>query len=118
MWDCEAYGPDGPEAGRLCFYADAGFRNCGSRAECAASVAGARELLFDLMRKKAGEGDPVAVQLSERFTSPGQTLRWPVTLGGLPYVVDEDAEYVRQHGGDDLDAGHTRDPEGDEAAHG
>ena len=29
----------------------------------------------------------------------------------------EDAAYVREHGGDNLDTGHTRDPEGDEAAH-
>ena len=31
-------------------------------------------------------------------------------------VHDDDAEYVRQHGGDDLETGHTRDPEGEEAA--
>ena len=29
-----------------------------------------------------------------------------------------DDEYLRIHGQDDLDTGHTRDPEGDEAAHG
>jgi hypothetical protein len=29
-----------------------------------------------------------------------------------------DDAYVREHGGDDLDTGHLRDPEGDEAAHG
>lgn len=29
----------------------------------------------------------------------------------------EDAAYVEAHGNDNLDTGHTRDPEGDEAAH-
>ena len=42
--------------------------------------------------------------------------RFGVVVRITPESVD--AEYVRQHGGDDLETGHTRDPEGDEAAHG
>jgi hypothetical protein len=85
-WDCEAYGPDGPAASRLCYFADPGTRNCGSAAECAASVAGARRLLFAAMRDRAASGDPAAVRLAADFTSPDQPLRWPVTPGELPYV--------------------------------
>jgi hypothetical protein len=29
----------------------------------------------------------------------------------------EDDAYIAEHGNDDLETGHTRDPEGDEAAH-
>jgi hypothetical protein len=84
-WNCEAYGPDGPAAGRLCFYADPGLRSCLSPGECKASVAGARQVLFALMRDKAAAGDPKALELAAEFTSPDQPLRWPVTPG-LPYV--------------------------------
>jgi hypothetical protein len=85
-WDCEAYGPDGPAAARLCFYADPGTRNCRSHAECQQSVAGARRMTYNLMLEGAAAGDPAATLLAATFTSPDQPLRWPVTLGGLPYV--------------------------------
>jgi hypothetical protein len=85
-WACDAYGPAGIPASRFCYFADPGTRNCGSRAECAASVAGARRLLFAAMRDRAAAGDPEAVALAATFTSPDQPLRWPVTPGTLPYV--------------------------------
>jgi hypothetical protein len=44
-------------------------------------------------------------------------VRGTVTeLDRLAELADD--AYVREHGGDDLDTGHLRDPEGDEAAHG
>lgn len=44
-WDCEAYGPAERAAGRLCFFADPGTRNCRTAAECAAGASAARRLL-------------------------------------------------------------------------
>ena len=83
----------------------------------------------------ADEGDELTGQLAEalsirrREDSPGAAQAAPaprqtqvpdfavkVALAALRAAAD--AEYVRQHGGDDLETGHTRDPEGDEAAHG
>jgi hypothetical protein len=85
-WNCPAYGPDGAAAGRLCFYADRGLRSCLTPGECAASVDGARQVLFKMMQAKAADGDPQAIRLAAEFTSPDQPLRWPLEPGELPYV--------------------------------
>lgn len=40
---------------------------------------------------------------------------WMIKTDGYPPA--REAAYVAAHGGDDLETGHLRDPEGDEAAH-
>ena len=71
-WDCPAL----REASALCFFADQGTRNCATAEECAASVAAARQVLFQRMNELAAHkpDDQVWGYLAETFTSPGQLL--------------------------------------------
>ncbi len=80
-WDCEAYGPEGTDTGALCFFADPGTRNCRSQNECAASVTGARQMIFNRIQQAAAGGDPAAIGLAKEFTSPDQLLSRPGTTG-------------------------------------
>ena len=54
---------------------------------------------------------------------PNPERDWPlwveyVQVNKEGLAAMEDAAYIAEHGNDDLETGHTRDPEGDEAAHG
>jgi hypothetical protein len=73
---CEAYPPEAAQYGVICFFADRGTRNCGSAEECAASVAGARKVLWQRMNEQAAHnpGDETWKSLAETFTSPGQIM--------------------------------------------
>lgn len=86
-WVCEAYPPEAADYGALCFFADRGTRNCGTAEECAASVAAARQVLFQRMNELAAhnDGDETWQYLAETFTSPGQLLG-----GGDPPPPDPD----------------------------
>ena len=74
-WDCEAYGPDGREAGALCFLAgEAGTRVCASRAACSEAMTAERQRVFSRINELAAAGDPVCAYLAEEFSEPGQIL--------------------------------------------
>jgi hypothetical protein len=78
-WVCEALPPEAARYGVLCFFADRGKRNCATVEECAVSVAGARQLLFQRMNELAAHepGDETWAYLAETFTSTGQLLGGP-----------------------------------------
>ena len=86
-WTCEALPPEAAKHGVLCFFAVKGTRNCATREECAAAMAGARKALFQRMNDLAAQnpGDPTWEYLAETFTSPGQLLG-----GGDPPPPDPD----------------------------
>jgi hypothetical protein len=73
-WVCGAYPPEAAEYGVLCFFADRGKRNCATVEECAASVDGARKVLWQRMNELAARnpGDQTWAHLAETFTSPEQ----------------------------------------------
>ena len=75
-WACEAYPPEAAEYGVRCFFADRGKRNCATEEECAASVDGARRVLWQRMNELAAHapGDETWAYLAETFTSPGQIM--------------------------------------------
>jgi hypothetical protein len=65
-------------------------------------------------------GDPEALALLVELladATPDQHRELAAAIRKAAADITDDA-YVREHGGDDLDTGHLRDPEGDEAAHG
>lgn len=84
---CEAYPPEAAEYGIRCFFADRGTRNCATLEECAASVDGARKVLFQRMQELAAHnpGDETWEYLAGTFTSPGQLIG-----GGDPAPPDPD----------------------------
>jgi hypothetical protein len=73
-WPCEAYGPEGPEFGAVCFIGDLNRRVCESSAECHATVQRERERVYGRLQELAATGDPGFVALAAEFTSPDQLL--------------------------------------------
>ena len=72
---CEAYGPEGQDAGAVCFLsAQAGKRVCGSQGECAAAMAAERRRVFRRISELAAGGDETAAYLAQQFSSPEQLL--------------------------------------------
>ena len=81
-WDCDAYGPDGREAGALCFLAvELNTRVCTSHAECTAAMTAERRRVFQRIQDGAARGDPDMVYLAGEFTSPEQLLGGPAAAG-------------------------------------
>jgi hypothetical protein len=75
QWDCEAYGPEGSEAGALCFIAgELDQRACSSPGECHQAMASERQRVVDRINELAAEGDPTGVYLAGHFKEPGQLL--------------------------------------------
>ncbi len=74
-WDCEAYGPDGREAGALCFFAsELGIRVCDSQERCHRAMLAERQRVFRRISERAAQGDPDMAYLAEVFTGPSQIL--------------------------------------------
>jgi hypothetical protein len=75
-WGCDAYGPDGRQAGALCFLSpELHQRRCGSHAECTATVAASRQQLFGRLSELAAAGDPVWEAVAEQIPRPDRI--WP-----------------------------------------
>lgn len=72
-WDCEAYGPEGREAGALCFFTAEG-RVCADPAECHRSMHAERQRVFGLISEQAAAGDELAVFLLEGMSGPEELL--------------------------------------------
>jgi hypothetical protein len=68
----------------------------------------------DMITRARALGPALRASSSDRDRLAGWLLK---ELADLAERLDDDA-YIREHGDDDLDTGHLRDPDGDEAAHG
>ena len=74
-FDCDAYGPEGREAGALCFFAgELGKRVCPSLTMCRGRMDRERRRVFARIQELAAQGDPVGLDLAQAFTSPEQLL--------------------------------------------
>jgi len=83
---------------------------------------------MDRLMSEAAELDVAAVSVIQGGIIIGEIPNperdWPLWVEYVQANRDSlaeaeaDAAYVAEHGSDDLDTGHLRDPEGDEAAHG
>ena len=74
-FDCTAYGPEGREAGALCFIAgELGKRSCVSLEECRQVMDAERRRVFARIQEQAAAGDPVAAYLASEFTAAEQLL--------------------------------------------
>jgi hypothetical protein len=74
-WPCEAYGPEGAEAGARCFVAGGlGERVCLTREICTLTMARSRRRLWQRIQELAAQGDETAVYLALEFTGPEQLL--------------------------------------------
>jgi hypothetical protein len=74
-WACEAYGPEGAEAGARCFVVGGlGERVCLTREICTLTMARSRRRLWQRIQELAAQGDETAVYLAGEFTSPEDLL--------------------------------------------
>ena len=72
---CSAYGPDGRDAGAICFVSgELGKRVCASAEECHEVMTGQRQRVWQRIQDGAARGDPDMVFLADEFKSPEQIL--------------------------------------------
>lgn len=74
-FDCAAYGPEGREAGALCFMSgELHERVCEDQAQCQEAMTAERQRVFSKIQAGAAAGDPDMTYLAAEFTHPDQLL--------------------------------------------
>jgi hypothetical protein len=73
-FDCDAYGPEGREAGALCFFAATGKRTCSSLTVCRERMTAERQRVWQRIQEGAARGEPDMVYLASEFTAAEQLL--------------------------------------------
>ena len=72
---CSAYGPDGRDAGAICFVSgEPGKRVCTSAEQCHEVMTAERQRVWQRIQDGAARGDPDLAFLAGEFSDPSQLL--------------------------------------------